>query len=581
MTAQTCAASPRPSSTAPTGWNSLPPEGDPVLGASPAIGSYTAVPYDSDVSNPKTFNAVLPSGVAACETSWVFPRAPDVALFRIYSTSIGVGSYRDVYAIDNHFKSGPDTCVAHRTEQANYNAALVAFIQAANPSARVVVGGDFNVYPRPDDIALGASDQLGSLYAPTLGLTNLWDVLVSQKPEAAYSYVYLGQAQTLDQMFINQAMLTDLVQFRIAHINSDFPAEFAGDTARGTSDHDPNVAVFSLNDPPTVDAGGPYTVNEGSSVTLNASGTDPEGQPLTYAWDLDNNGTFETPGQSVSFAGVDGPTSPTVNVQVTDNGGLTAVASATVTVANVAPSVGPITAPTAPVLINTVMNTSAVFTDPGRLDTHTALWDWGDGSTSAGTVTETNGSGSVAGSHTYSAVGQYKLTLTVTDKDGAASQVFFETIVVYNPNGGSVVGVGWFNSPAGAYVPKPSVKGKAVFNFVAAYRKGAAVPTGTVDFILPAGLLEFHSTSLAWMTIHNPPASLCGVSKPCASALEIKGTGKVRNGGTYQFMVWAFAGNPNTFRIKIWSVGGGGAETVLYDNLTLLPFGGGTIILLK
>ncbi len=46
-------------------------------------------------------------------------------------------------------------------------------------------------------------------------------------------------------------------------------------------------------------------------------------------------------------------------------------------------------------------------------------------------------------------------------------------------------------------------------------------------------------------------------------------------------MVWAFAGNPNTFRIKIWSVGGGGAETVLYDNLTLLPFGGGTIILLN
>ncbi|HEX7567724.1 MAG TPA: lamin tail domain-containing protein, partial [Anaerolineaceae bacterium] len=73
----------------------LPPDGDPVLGSSPAIGSYTSVPYDSDVSNPKTLNAVY-TGTGACETSWVFPRAPDIGLFRIYTTSIGVGSYRDV-----------------------------------------------------------------------------------------------------------------------------------------------------------------------------------------------------------------------------------------------------------------------------------------------------------------------------------------------------------------------------------------------------------------------------------------------------------------------------------------------------
>ncbi len=317
----------------------LPPAGDPILGGTPAIVYPGAgMPLNSDVSNPKTLNAVLPAGVSACETSWVFPRAPDIGLFRIYSTSISVGSYRDVYVINNHFKSGPDTCVDHRTEQAKYNAALVAFIQAANPNARIVVGGDLNVYPRPDDIALNASDQLGSLYDPSLGLKNLWEVLLGQAPQAAYSYVYLGMAQTLDQMFVNQPLLADLVQFRIAHINSDFPADYPGDVARGTSDHDPNVATFVINDPPTVNAGGPYTVDEGSSVTLTATGSDPEGRPLTYTWDLDNNGTFETPGQSVSFVGMDGPATLTVNVQVTDNGGLTAVASASVTVNNVSPT---------------------------------------------------------------------------------------------------------------------------------------------------------------------------------------------------------------------------------------------------
>ncbi len=260
-----------------------PAAGDPVLGASPAIDGYTPVPYDSDVSNPKTLNAVLPAGITACETSWVFPRAPDIALFRIYSESVGTGHSQDVYVINNHFKSGPDTCVAHRTEQAKYNAALVAFIQSANPNARIVVGGDLNVYPRPDDpfAPIGqptSSDQLGSLYNASLNLTNLWDVLLSQKPESAYSYIYLGQAQTLDQMFINQAMLADLAQFRIAHINSDFPADYPGDVARGTSDHDPNVAIFTINKTPIVNAVTvtPEPSKEGGDVTASATFSDPE-----------------------------------------------------------------------------------------------------------------------------------------------------------------------------------------------------------------------------------------------------------------------------------------------------------------
>ncbi|MCL4560556.1 MAG: lamin tail domain-containing protein [Chloroflexi bacterium] len=223
------------------------PEGDPLLGGLPEIDYAGApVPYDSDVSNPKTLNAVLPEGVGACETSWVFPRAPDVGLFRIYNVRVGVGYYQDVYLINNHFKSGPDSCVAHRTEQAKFNAALVAFLQSEKPGALIVVGGDLNVYPLPDNTYLGAPEQLAALYDPSLGLKNLWEVLLVQAPEAAYSYVYLGMAQTLDQMFVNQSMLANLLQFRISHINSDFPADYPGDVARGTSDHDPNVATFSF-----------------------------------------------------------------------------------------------------------------------------------------------------------------------------------------------------------------------------------------------------------------------------------------------------------------------------------------------
>ncbi len=313
----------------------LPAAGDPVLGETPAIEYAGAgVPANGDVSNPKTLNAVLPGGVTACETSWVFPRAADIALFRIYSTAIGEGYYGDVYVINNHFKSGPDSCVDHRTEQAKYNAAIIKFIQTAKPGARIVMGGDLNVYPQPDDIAYDATNQLGSLYDEALGLKNLWEVALADHPESAYSYVYLGMAQTLDQMFINQPLLADLEQFEIAHINSDFPADYFGDVARGTSDHDPNVATFAINLAPTADAGGPYTVVEGESVTLSATGSDPEGNALSYAWDLDNDGVYETTGQSVTFSAASllAPASLDVQVQVTDEGGRAAVDSATINV---------------------------------------------------------------------------------------------------------------------------------------------------------------------------------------------------------------------------------------------------------
>jgi hypothetical protein len=87
--------------------------------------------------------------------------------------------------------------------------------------------------------------------------------------------------------------------------------------------------------PPTVDAGGPYEVVAGGSVDVSATGSQPDGQTLTYRWDLDDNGTFETPGQSATFsaAGLTGPVTRTIAVQATAPTGLTATDEATVHVA--------------------------------------------------------------------------------------------------------------------------------------------------------------------------------------------------------------------------------------------------------
>lgn len=88
-----------------------------------------------------------------------------------------------------------------------------------------------------------------------------------------------------------------------------------------------------------------------------------------------------------------------------------------VVVNNGPPSLGAITAPLHPVSLNTPVNVSAPFTDPGVLDSHTGTWTWGDGSSSAATVSETNGSGTVSGSYSYGTVGIYVVRLSLADDD--------------------------------------------------------------------------------------------------------------------------------------------------------------------
>ena len=102
----------------------------------------------------------------------------------------------------------------------------------------------------------------------------------------------------------------------------------ATDTATAT--------ITVSNAPPMADAGGPYTVVEGGSVQLDASGsTDPADDTLNYAWDFDGDGEYDdATGSQPSFtaAGLNGPVLFTVGLQVTDDDGDTDKTAVDVTV---------------------------------------------------------------------------------------------------------------------------------------------------------------------------------------------------------------------------------------------------------
>jgi competence ComEA-like helix-hairpin-helix protein len=262
-----------------------PDPADPVLGLAPRLGDITPAAYNTQVSNPKALNAALAAGITDADGTMIFTRAPQVAKIKLAHPN---GTSTVLYCIANHFSSGPDRRVEQRRAQAGFLVRLASAIQATDKNARIVIAGDLNVYPRPDDPFTPAtrsapSDQLGALY--DAGFFNLFDVLVREVPAAAYSYLYQGQAQTLDHIFLSRSQRADLQQVRVAHINADWPGGEAiqqGEFMRGASDHDPCIAVFSDT---------PRTAPDNMDDERPGTARWPQG-PLPVSWPL---GALDSP----------------------------------------------------------------------------------------------------------------------------------------------------------------------------------------------------------------------------------------------------------------------------------------------
>jgi len=327
--------------------------------------------------------------------------------------------------------------------------------------------------------------------------------------------------------------------------------------------------VVKVNTPPTVAANqSSVTVDEGQTATNTGTFSDADGDTVTLAA---SDGTVTSNGDgtwSWSYPASDGPAqSQTVTITADDGHGHTATATFALTVSNVAPAVTSVTAPSSPQLINSPVAVSGAFSDPGTLDTHAATWDWGDGTTSAGTVTEANGAGTVSDNHTYTAAGLFTVKLTVTDKDGGVGALSSQSVVVVDLSAGPVRGRGSIDSPAGACrltTACATATGSANFSFDAQYKKGATIPTGSTKFEFQAGNLTFQSTSYQWLIVNQNGASA-----------QLMGTGTVNGTGNATFTVWATDGSPDTFRIQITDSDG----NTVYDNGTQQAIGGGSIVI--
>lgn len=149
---------------------------------------------------------------------------------------------RKLFVIANHFSSkrGDQPLFgvhqpplrdseARRGQQAQVVHDFVAQILARDPGARVVALGDFNDF----QFSAAMAALRGSLlHAPIEALP----------PAERYSYVFEGNAQALDHIFVSRSLFANhALEYDIVHVNAEFLDQ--------ASDHDPALIRFASGTP--------------------------------------------------------------------------------------------------------------------------------------------------------------------------------------------------------------------------------------------------------------------------------------------------------------------------------------------
>jgi hypothetical protein len=233
----------------------------------------------------------------------------------------------------------------------------------------------------------------------------------------------------------------------------------------------------------------------------------------------------------------------------------------------VAPVVGPITISRDLVPVNGSVSAEASFSDAGSGDAHTASWNWGDGTTSAGTITEADGSGTVVGSHQYTAAGFYNITLTVSDGSNPA-QTMLQNVLVYEVGVGKITGGGKIDASGavcefGQPYCNQNRNSELNYGFDIQYIDGSAAPAGQTTMTYKSGMVFVSMDQYELLAVVDDVAFFRGQGTLSAN--------NVPDVSAF-FEVWVVdsdihnPGAPDRFGAKIWYVGNEGQEIVVVDT---------------
>ncbi|WP_263380156.1 Ig-like domain repeat protein [Granulicella paludicola] len=208
-----------------------------------------------------------------------------------YPLTIIVNHLRSLNGVTDATSSGQSVRLK-REAQAEFLASLIQGYQANGE--HVISVGDYNAFEFNDglvdtlDIVRGVATNANQDVVPGPATPIVTPALVDLAPtnvaNGTYSYVYVGDAQSIDHFFATSD-IASLIHTAPAHFDADFPVVYRNDAARpeASSDHDGIVGYLSVPSG-TVITVAPSSLTYANSQPLN---TPSASQPVTVT----NTGT--------------------------------------------------------------------------------------------------------------------------------------------------------------------------------------------------------------------------------------------------------------------------------------------------
>ncbi|MCM2335707.1 MAG: hypothetical protein NDI66_02865, partial [Pseudomonas sp.] len=217
-------------------------------------------------------------------------------------TVVGVHQ-RSLIGVEDDTASGERTRLK-RLRQAEFLAQYLQQRQAASTDTRLVVLGDFNAFGfndglvDPMNVVTGTPTADAQTVVAGDGIDYVDPDLVNLDqtlpPEERYSFMFDGNAQTLDHVLVNEEAVVTTRRLGLDHarINADFTdtSRADGTVPTRTADHDPVIAYFAPR--PRADLAVTATAGPATRIDL----------PATFTATVRNNGPEAAEAIGVGFA---------------------------------------------------------------------------------------------------------------------------------------------------------------------------------------------------------------------------------------------------------------------------------------